>query len=737
MNTSDLAHGNSVRFGMYNIPGSSVPTVNYEEDTSFLARILSVARRRKQVIIGAIVACLAAGIVVTLLMQPQYTASAIIEIQRETGNFAEVQGADKQGGFIDQEFYATQYGLLQSRSLAERVAKDLRLSDDPGFFENMGADVSDEWFDGRVPLAGASTRDQRQRVAGELLLANFALEPGRLSRLVELKFTSPSPELSRRVIDAWSKNFVAATIERRMDATSYARNVLEQRLAQLRTRIDEAERASVDYASAQGIVNLPGATGADGSTGEQSLVGTDLATLNRELSVATAERIGAESRLRASGDNTSEALSSPTIANLRQRRAELAAEYARLMTQFEPGYPPAAALRNQITQLDRSISSEENRIGETLTSTYQAATRREAALQARVNALKGDVLDLRRRSIQYNIIQRDADTNKQLYDALLQRYKAIGIAGGIGATNISVVDPAHTPVKPSSPRVLLNLLLALATGLGLGIFLAWALEQVEQSISDPSEVEQDLRLPLLGAIPRLEEEEPIVALQDPKSMTSEAYLSLFTRLSFATDHGAPKVIAVTSSQPAEGKTTTSYALATSMARTARNVIIVDTDMRSPSIHDVTGLSNKRGLSNYLAGDDEALDAIVTLRGSGLHVLVAGPRPPSTPELLSSARFEKLLADLSAKFDHVVLDAPPVMGLADAAIIAKSVSSTVFIIEAHRTSKKSARAAIERLQASRGNVVGAVLTKLDSKLSTVGHGYGYGYGYGHAYGANNA
>jgi succinoglycan biosynthesis transport protein ExoP len=711
------------------------PDVLEDRKGSFLTQLLTIFRRRKWVVLGSVIACLVLGLIITLLMKPQYTATSTVEIQREMGNFADVQGADQKGGFLDQEFYATQYGLLQSRALAERVATNLRLSDDPNFFATFDSGLAEDWFRGRTPIPGASTRDLRVRIAGELLLAHFEVNPGRLSRLVELRFTSASPDLARKIVDAWSNNFVEATLERRMNATSYARTILERRLAQLRDKIDTSERRLVDYASAQGIVNLPGGASSDGTTNERSLVGDDLANLNRELTLAVSDRIRAESRL-SSGADTAEALTSPTITGIRQRRAELSAEYARLMAQFEPNYPPAVALKNQIQRLDETVKSEEGRIGGTVRSTYEAALERENALKTRVTALKSNVLDLRRRSIEYNIIQRDADTSRQLYDALLQRYKAIGVAGGIGATNISVVDPAETPRRPSRPRVLVNMLLALVAGLGLGVLAAWAMEQIEQSISDPNEVEQDLYVPLLGAIPKLTGEDPLTALRDRKSMTSEAYVSLLTRLSFSTDHGVPRVLAVTSSQPAEGKTTTSFALASAIARTQRSVILVDADMRSPSLHHLTGLANDSGLSNYLAGDDTILDHIQQLDQSGPFVIVAGPRPPSTPELLASERFDRLIAELLQRFDHVIFDAPPVMGLADAPTIASRVSANVFIIEAHRTSKKSAETAIERLKASRGNVVGAVLTKFDNKRSHLGYGYGYGYGYGHSYGAKD-
>jgi polysaccharide biosynthesis transport protein len=697
-----------------------------------ISRYLSIARRRKWYIVGAIAAALLAGLIVTLLMTPKYTSSATLEIQRETRNFTQVQGAqvDEQSSSVDQEFYETQYGLLQTKSQANAVVEVLRLQDDPAFFEMFGVETDEMFANGR-PIGGNRTRADRIAAASSVLLDNFSVAPERLSRLVRISFTSPDPAFSKKVVDAWSEQFVSTTLARRFEATAYARRFLEQRLGQLRTRIDESERQLVAYAAREGIVNLPASTPAQGDgglSGERSLAVDDLATLNRELARATVDRVEAESRLGARND-TQNAQSS-ALPRLRERRAEVASEYARLMTQFKADYPPAEAQRNQLAQLDRAIATEENRGQRTIREAYQASVKRETELRERVNALKTNVLDARKRSIQYNIFQRDADTNRQLYDALLQRYKEIGVAGGVGVNNISVVDQAEIAERPSSPRLLLNLFVALLAGTALGIGLAFALEQVDEAISDPSEVEALLETPLLGTTPVVDQN-PVVALNDVKSALSEAYLSLRTTLSFATDHGVPRVFAVTSTRAGEGKSTTSYALARSLARQNRRTLLIDCDLRSPSVHHELGIQNIEGLSNYLSGGVSDSGTLIT-ENDGLFVMTTGPQPPSAPELLSGERFAELLKELQQRFDHIVLDAPPVMGLADAPLIANQVEATLFVIESHGTKKSMARVAIGRLRAANTVILGVVLTKFDQKRAHYGYGYDYGsagYGYG--------
>jgi len=399
------------------------------------------------------------------------------------------------------------------------------------------------------------------------------------------------------------------------------------------------------------------------------------------------------------------------------------------MTQFEPGYPPAEALAAQIRQLDQSIAREEARVSGSLRRAYEDAASRERQLQARVEGLKQSFLDQRRRSIQYNIFQRDVDTNRQLYDGLLQRYKEIGIAGGVGENNVSVVDLAKVPAGPSQPRPLINLALALAFGMVAGIGLALIREQIDETITDPTDLEQTLGLPLLGAVPKTSDEDPIAALHDPKSALVEAYLSVQTSLSFSTDHGVPRTLMITSTRPAEGKSTTAFALAYVLARNGASTVLVDGDMRSPSVHGDLQLSNERGLSTFLAGTDDLDQLIQQPEREPFAVIAAGPQPPNAAELLRSERFDLLIEQLLKRYQHVVVDSPPVMGLADAPIIGSRTEGTIYVVEARGVKGRMARLALGRLRQGRANLLGTVLTKFEAKQAHFGYGYDYGYGYG--------
>lgn len=701
---------------------------------SIIRQFLRIAIRWRWVIVGVTVVCVLLGLIVTMLMTPQYTATASVEIAREANKVSDFQGVEREATAFDQEFYQTQYGLLRSRALSERVATQLRLVDDPEFYERFKYTSEEPAFrlvNGRYPTSG---RPERQRAAGEILRENVSISPTRLSRLVDISFTSADPTFSARVANAWSENFIQTNLERKVQATSYGRNLLERQLALQKQRLDDSQRQLVAYASAQQIINLPAqGTGTNGpTTVERSIVVDDLAAINATLAQATAERIQAEARAQQNGRGgaSTEALRNQAINNLRQRRAELAAEYERLMVQFEPGYPTAQAIQNQIDQLDRSISREEGRVFGSVQAEYREAVQRENALQARVNELKASYLDNRRRSIQYNIYQQEVDTNRALYDGLLQRYKEVGVAGGVGVNNISVVDTADIPQSPSSPRLLINLLVSLLAGVGLGALAAFALEQMDEAIADPGEVERRLGLPLLGSVPKVADGySPRDELLDRKSDLVDAYLAINTNLGFTTEHGVPRSFSVTSTRPAEGKSTTALALATMLARAGKRTILVDGDMRSPSVHHLGGVDHDKGLSNFLAGDDN-IDALTfTMRDLGFVAMSAGPIPPNAAELLTGNRLGILLDRLLEQFDHVVIDSPPVMGLADAPLIASRVEGVVYAVESHGIRSSLVKTALGRLAAANARIFGGVLTKFEARKAHYGYGYEYGYGYG--------
>lgn len=701
--------------------------------TPLIREYLAIIARRRWVIFGITALALLVGLVVTLLMTPQYTASARIEISRQQQRITNVEGIEETDRTFDAEFYETQYELLRARSVAERVAKALKLASKPEFFaaHEVSPDGIEEGGSGNRP----PTREQlaeREKLAVGLLMEHVAIAPIARSALVDIKYTSASSTWSAIIANDWARQFVADSIDRRFASTADARQFLERRLAQLRQDVERSERQLVTYANENDIVVL-NQVEEDGRTiASPTLVSTNLGAMNQALLEATARRVELESQARTAGGSA--VATNAALASLRNRRSELAAQYAELMVRFEPGYPAARALQGQIGELDAAIQREEARLRSGTQSDYRAALGREAALQSRVDALTNQLRDQERARIQYNIYQNEVDTNRELYEGVLQRYREIGVAS-VAANNIAVVDEAQVPSGPSSPNLPLNLAIALMAGLALAGVAVFALEQFDEGIRDPADIQPLTGLPLLGAIPATDEQKQAFAqeVSDPKSEISEAYLTVRSNLAFSTAHGVPKSLMLTSSRPAEGKSSSSLALASVLARTGKRVVLVDADMRSPSIHEFFGMANGSGFSSYLAGDD-GIDGLVQPTGiENLSLMTAGRTPPSAAELLSTDRPHDLVAALLKRFDHVVIDSPPLLGLADAPLLARSVDGVVFVIEARGVAARGINMSLDRLRDSHARLLGAVMTKFTGAGTGYGYGYAYGYGYGLKYG----
>lgn len=447
-----------------------------EPRDALLTRLLGLAARKRWVLVGGVVGGALLGVLLTLVTPRQYTSTVRLQISRESAQVVNVGAISRDVSVGDQEFYLTQYGLLRARTLAERVARDVAAVDDPAFFKMFGK--SREFVDHPGP-AGQAERNGR---AGEILLRHVVVAPVRGSSLVDITAKSPSPGLSKKIAETWGRDFIIANLERRTQSSGYATQFLQGRLDQLRDRLESSERRAMEYAAREGIIDLPSPDTNDLSR-RRSLTTDDLVTLNSALGAATTERIRAATQLAAFAgqpDASSDAFGYRAIGFLRQERAEAAANYAKLAAQSTPDDPGARAARAQIDALDAAIKGEEDRLRSSLQQTYQAALAREQALTQRVDALKRDLASLRRRSIQYNIYQRDTDTNRALYDGLLQRYKEIGVAGAAENNNIAVVDAAQLPDRPSSPLLVINLLLCTLAGAVLGMIVAAFLEQIDE-----------------------------------------------------------------------------------------------------------------------------------------------------------------------------------------------------------------------------------------------------------------
>jgi succinoglycan biosynthesis transport protein ExoP len=681
-----------------------------------LPTFLRIIRHWRWLILGAIALGIAAAIIITLLTTPVYRAAVTLEVNPPTVPVTtNDKGNDRESYQDPYDLVATQVGLLTSKSVAERTAQDLNLGNNPDF----------------VPQTGdASTR---LRQATGAVQSGLKAEVPKEGQLIKFSFDSTSPQLAGLVANGIAESFINSSLQRRYEASAYARKFLERQIAKTRGDLERSERSLVAYAQQQGIIST--AVGSDGkpvSSDAGSLQGESLIALNKALADATARRVAAEGAYRgALAIGPTSDVTASTQA-LRQQRATLQADYQQKLTFMKPDHPEMQSIRAQIAELDKAIASESSQMASghnnSLLQEYRAASSAERALQGRVAGLKTDVLDLRGRSIQYNILQREVDTNRSLYDALLQRYKEIGVAGGIGSAPVSIVDRADTPRSPYKPNLLLNLLLGVAGGLLAGLGAAVSLEFLNDTIKTREDVRNKLSLACLGAVPKTGAKDAFVEdLKNPASMVSEAYSAVVAALRFSTDAGMPKVLLVTSAQSGEGKSSTALALAQNFARREKKVLLIDSDLRKPAFK---AASDDIGLTKLLTNDDHIDGHVVPTQHENLSLLASGPLPPNPADLLSTGRIRAILAEASERFDVVIIDGPPTLGLADSPLLASVAGHVMFVVESGKTRTRAAIEALNRIEGTGAHVVGATLTKsIDSAGGYGYHRYGYGYGHG--------
>lgn len=687
-----------------------------------------IFNKRKWVIASVLVAFVALGTLRTLMMTPLYTATVRLQIDRhvakvvEGGNITPVEGSDL-------EFLRTQYELLQSRTMAERVAAMLKLGDDASLFRPTQFSFIEAVMALLRPAADPleTSKAARERAAAGIVAGNRTVRPVAGSRLVDVSYTDPAPLRALRIVTAYADAFVAANLDKRFQANAYAKTFLEDQIKQLKIRLEDSERVLLDFAQKEQIV---------AATERSSIAESNLASANAALANLISERIKNEQLWRqvesTSTINLSQLLSNGVIDGLRLKRNSLVTEYQEKLETFKPSYPTMIQIDNKIKEIDRQLAVEVRTIRQSLKAAYQSSLSQEKEMRGQIEVLRAEVLDLQRRSIEYNILKREVDTSRSLYEGLLQRFKEVDVAGGVGANNVFVIDKAELPAAPSSPSMLRALMLSLALGLGAGLAAAFALERLDDTVRLPDEIERTLGLATLGVIPRVGGATTIEGeLGDPRSSIAEAYRSMCTALQFAAEGGLPRSLLVTSAGPAEGKSITSVAVARHFAMMGQKVLLIDADLRNHSLHVRLGRDAAMGLSNYLAGHCSPPEAFQATDIANLAFLASGPLPPNAADLLAGSRLHSLLTVGMEVFDLIVIDGPPVMGLADAPLLSSAAAATVLIVAAGQVRKGLLHDALRRIRLTRGPIIGGVLTKFDVKRAGYGFGYGYGYGYGHA------
>ncbi len=690
-----------------------------------LRQYLYIVLKRKCLILSVALVFTILGGVRSLMKTPLYMSTVRIQIEREPAKIVE-GGTQAPDADYSNDFLKTQYEVLKSHAIAERVASSLRLAGDASFFKPREVSL--------LGIITGSRKDAlslpaaRQGWAAAIVGSNMILSPVSGSRLVDLSYVDTNPDRAKQIADGYADAYIASNLDKRFEANAYAKTFLDDQIQQLKIRLEESEKALLNFAEREKMVEV---------TDKASSAENNLAAANAALGQLISERIKNEQSWRqleqATAINVPQLLSNSVIEVLRGQRKALETEYQEKLENFKPSYPAMVQISKKIKEVERQLAAEVKTIRNSLKAAYESSLSQENEMKARIEALKTEMLDLQKKGIQYNILKREVETNRGLYNNLLQRSKEVGIASGAGTNNVFIVDRAERPDAPFQPNLSRSLMLSLALGLGAGAGLALLLEMLDDRVRAPEEVEQLSGLTMLGIIPGIESEGGAdEALKDPRSALAEAYRSLATALQFSTGSGLPRSIVVTSGGPSEGKSTTAIAIARYFSQMGLKVLLVDADLRKPSLHGKLHLSNTMGLSNYLTGSALPPEVVQKTDHPNLAFMPSGPLPPNAADLLGGTRLFSLISIGSEIFDLIVFDSPPVLGLADAQLLASAAAATVFVVGAGETGKGMIRSALRRLQLARVTPIGAVLTKFNPRTVGFAYGYGHGYGYGHSY-----
>ena len=695
---------------------------------------------------------------ITFTTERTYTAETELQIDKQAPRVTKIEEVMQPDVFGPEkyDYYQTQFRILESRTLAASVIRDLGLESDPRFLGGTQPGLFRRAFGALRGLFGPSPKvDPESLELGvdprliDLYLDLLEIEPVKNSRLVKIRFSTHEPVLSAQIANAHASAYINEGMQNRYHATSEAQQFLESKLGELKQKVESTEAALNKYRAEHHILSLDG---------RENLVVDRLDDLNKRLTMAQAERIQYESQYRLIVERNYEDLpaviESPLIQRLKEALAKLEAKYALLSEKFKPAYPAMEQAQGEVDAARSRLDAEIHKVVAGITSTYMAAKGREDALREQLDEQKRAAMDLKENSVDYNMLKRDVDTSHALYESTLARMKETTVADSLKFSNVTVVDKAEVPLYPSRPKRTLNLILSLMAGLVMGTGLAFFFEYLDNTLKTTEEVERYIRVPALGLVPSFapgaRPYEPdrvavpamatdgmpreLVTLHHRRSVVSEAYRTIRTAILLSRADNPPRLLLVTSGQAGEGKTITAVNTAITLAQSGARVLIVDADMRRPRCHRVLGTENGHGLSTLLTGQGDLREAIAPTGVENLFFVSSGPVPPDPAELVGSVKMRETLAVLREGFDYVLIDSPPVLPVTDGVLLATMVDGVVLVARGQQTPKDVVRKARERLDYARANVLGVVLNNVNVNSGDYHYHNRYTYSY---YGTQDA
>lgn len=720
--------------------------MSVDERSSPLSDYWQTVKRHGWLILVCGFILLAAAVLYTFTRTPLYSAQTVILIERKAPQVLKEKDALAES-IEYADYYRTQYEVLKSRALAERVIREEGLEFHPSFAGEKGERpgfFSALWTGFKARIAGltrgkADAPKAPGMIAGNPLLVDVYLSllqirPVRGTSLVDVIFSTPEAELSARLANAHAFAYVRHGQELRSQTNEEAIAFLQKKLLELKERVEQSEASLNNYRRDKGIISLDE---------KENFVVDRLADLNKRLTESEAERIALEAQVQTIRKSNFDALpmvsASPVIQNIKQQLAKYEAEFAALAKEFRPGYPPLDNVKARLDETRTRLGEETRNEVKGIESAYMAARTKEAGLRNQMNEQKQTTLNLKDSAVQYAILAREADTNRQLYDSVLQRIKEMSVAAQVTASNIYVTDKAQAPLWPSYPSKKRFLLLGLCLGLTAGIGLAFLFEQLDSTFKSVEEAENYIRLPSLGVVPdfarvdtrqygyvsqivqsaKLElpfapadaPKNDVVVAHHPQSVVAEAYRTFRASLLLSQAGEPPRTILMTSATRGEGKTTSLINSAIVFSQMGVRVLVIDADLRRPRCHHLLKVDNTVGLAEVLAGQMQPAEAIRAIPGVNLFFIGSGTTPPNPAELLGSARMHEVLDGLRNDYDFVFIDSSPVMAVSDPILLSRMTDGVVLVVNG-KTPKQLVKTARSRLNTRHTKILGILLNRVD-------------------------
>ena len=720
---------------------------------SMLREYIRVLIKRKWMVLSVVAGIFMAVAVASLRQTPIYEASGQIVVNRGDSNLITFKDSQPVMDYYDQAELDTEVRILQSDLMALQVIRQLNLDKRPEFGGHSDPKQSN--------LVADPLQSDSGHISGLLSRFKGSLHVNLIpnTRIMEIHYTSTDPQLAAGIVNTLASTYVEQNFKTKFESTMQASDWLSKQLVDLQMKVETSQEKLVRYQKEHEIL---------GTDEKQNIITEKLDELNKEMTQAESDRMEKEAVYRetqsadplavaaAIGSDTSQntsGLTSALLERLHDQQAAIQIQVAELSTQFGPAYPKVQQLQNQLKEIDHQLQLETSKAVDRLKGRYLAALQRENMLRVSFEKQKQEANKLNESAIEYSLLKRDLDSNRTLYEGLLEKLKEAGVTAGLRSNNFRIIDAARVPTSPSEPNIPRNLSFALVLGLISGVGLAFVLENMDNTVRTPEQAQAISALPSLGMIPlgskstsgalgptgkRLaltasNEAVELVTQTRPQSQMAESYRALRTSLLLSNLGAPPKIIMVTSARPQEGKTTTSINTAIVLAQKGIRVLLIDADLRRPSVHKTLGMGPRSGLSNVLTGSATLPQTITpSTILPNLFVLPAGTPPPNPAELLASSIMRDLLADLREMYDHIVIDTPPTLSVTDAVVLSPSADATILVIRSGQTTKPALRRARDVLVQVNAHVAGVLLNAVDLRSPDYYYYYEYQGKYGQYY-----